>query len=184
MAEDKTGGGARSERESAPPGDGPISVVIAVGLLAVSAYVTIQGFRIPQPEGWQTAPGMLAILLGSSLFVMALVLLTRAIRNGALSQRDSDNQTDSSFSRVAIALVCIGIFYFGLLAYLPFEPAAIVFLLAMTWIFWPEGKLWIKVTVAVCLPIFISLAFRGGFGIPLPGQGNLVLFAQYLWVTW
>jgi hypothetical protein len=69
------------------------------------------------------------------------------------------------------------------LEYLPFEVAATIFLFAMLWLYWPEGKIWIRAAIAVGLPIFITLCFAGGFGLPLPGEGNLVLAAQYLMVS-
>jgi hypothetical protein len=35
----------------------------------------------------------------------------------------------------------------------------------------------------VGLPIFITLCCAVGFGLPLPGQGNLALVAQFLIVS-
>jgi hypothetical protein len=84
---------------------------------------------------------------------------------------------------VALAFVSIGVFYFGLLAFLPFEPAATIFLFAMLWLFWPEGQLAIRAAIAVGVPLLITLSFAAVFGLPLPGQGNLVLLVQYLLVS-
>ncbi len=180
MAQQEAEGDARLKAESAPPAEGPTSVLIAVGLLVVSAYFTIAGLQLPDPEGWQTAPGMLPVLLGSSLFVMAAILLVKAIKAGALRVRLADEFGDSHLARAALAFVFIGVFYFGLLAYLPFEVSAALFLFGMLWLFWPEGKMWIRVTVAVGMPILLTLAFAGVFQLPMPGQGNLVMGVQYL----
>ncbi len=175
---------SKSERtaESAPS-EGPTSVLIAVGLLVVSAYFAIGGLEIRVPEGWQTAPGMLPIILGISLFIMAGMLLVKAIRAGALRVRLAHGADESSLARAGIAVLLVGIYYFALLAFLPFEVASSIYLLAMFWIFWPEGGLAPRLTTAIGLPVLITLTFQGGFQIPLPGEGNLVLLAQYLWVS-
>jgi putative tricarboxylic transport membrane protein len=183
IAQQETEGGARLQAESAPPAEGPTSVLVAAGLLILSAYFAVGGWELPQPEGWQTAPGMLPVLLGGSLFVMSAVLLVKAIRAGALHVSLSEEFGDSSLTRVALAFLFIGVFYFGLLAFVPFEPAAAIFLFAMLWLFWPEGKLLIRAIIAIALPICITLCFAAGFGLPLPGQGNLVLAVQYLMVA-
>ncbi len=184
MADNDQDGGARLEAEAAPPTEGPTSVVIAVGLLVVSAMFTIGGFRVPVPEGWQTAPGMLPIIIGGSLFIMSAALLIKALAAGALKVSITEESGDKSLKLVVIALVLIGVFYFGLLSLLPFEVAATLFLLAMLWVFWPEGSWPTKLAVAIGIPILITLCFQALFGIPLPGQGNLVLGVQYIWVTW
>jgi len=183
MAQQQAEGDARLKAESAPPAEGPTSVVVAVGLLALSAYFTIGGLALPDPDGWQTAPGMLPILLGGSLFAMSAVLLVKAIRNGALRASLTEESGDSHLMRAVLAFVTIGVFYFGLLAYLPFEVAAALFLFVMLWLFWPEGKLWIRATAAIGMPILLTLAFAGIFELPMPGQGNLVLWIQYLMVA-
>jgi Tripartite tricarboxylate transporter TctB family len=183
MTQETSEGDARLRAESAPPAEGPTSVLIAVTLLILSGYFAIGGLALPQPEGWQTAPAMLPVLLGVSLFVMSAVLLVKAVWVGALRGSLTAELGDSSLARVATAFVFIGIFYFGLLSILPFEAAAAIFLFAMFWVFWPEGKLFVRLAIAVALPIFITLCFAVGFGLPLPGQGNLASAAQYLMVS-
>jgi Tripartite tricarboxylate transporter TctB family len=176
-------GDARAEAARTPPAEGITSVLIAAGLLIVSTYFTIGGLALPMPEGWQTAPAMLPVLLGSSLFIMATALLIKAIRAGALRVGLAEELGDSNIARVAIVFVLVGVFYFGLLAFLPFELAAAIFLFAIFWLFWPEGKPLLRLAIAVGLPIFITLCFAVGFGLPLPGQGNLAEAAQYLMVS-
>jgi hypothetical protein len=174
----------KGEQEAASaPSEGPASVVIAVGLLVLSAYFAIGGLEIRVPEGWQTAPGMLPIILGVSLFIMSGMLLVKAIRAGALRVRQIHDAHDSSLARASIAILLVGVYYFGLLAFLPFEIASSVFLLAMFWIYWPEGTLAPRLATAIGLPIFITLCFQGGFQIPLPGEGNLILLGQYLFLS-
>lgn len=173
---------AERQAETAPS-EGPTSVLIAVGLLLLSAYFAVAGFQIRVPEGWQTAPGMLPIVLGVSLFVMSGLLLVKALRAGAWRVRLHEEAGDSGLRRAGTAILVVGVYYFGLLALLPFEVASSLFLLAMFWVYWPEGGWMPRVATAIGLPILITLSFQGGFQLPLPGQGNLVLLAQYLWVT-
>jgi len=180
MTQDESKGDRQAE---SAPSEGPTSVLIAVGLLVLSAYFAVAGLEIRIPEGWQTAPGMLPVILGCSLFIMSAVLLAKAIRAGALRVSLIHEAGDSNLARAGIAVLLVGIYYFGLLAFLPFEVASGIFLLAMFWIFWPDGGLLPRVATAIGLPILITLCFQGGFGIPLPGQGNLILLAQYLMVS-
>jgi len=180
MAQDESQGERRAERA---PSEGPSSVVIAAGLLVLSAYSTIGGLEIRVPEGWQTAPGMLPIILGVSLFIMSGLLLVKAIRAGALRVSFLHELGESSLTRAGIALLLVGIYYFVLLEFLPFEVASSLYLLAMFWTFWPDGGLVPRLATAIGLPIGITLCFQGVFQIPLPGEGNLILLGQYLWVT-
>ena len=39
---------------------------------------------------------------------------------------------------------------------------------------WREGSFRARLAIAVMLPFIISGAFQGGFGIPLPGDSNIV----------
>ena len=121
MAQDEPHGERQAETASS---EGPTSVLIAVGLLAVSAYFAVGGLEIRIPEGWQTAPGMLPVILGVSLFVMSSLLLVKAIRAGALRVRMVDEAAESSLQRAGITVVLVGIYYFVLLAFLPFEIAS------------------------------------------------------------
>ena len=180
MTQDESNVGQEAE---SPSSEGPTSVLIAVGLLVLSALFAVGGLETRIPEGWQTAPGMLPTILGVSLFVMAGMLLVKALRAGAWRVRMQDEARESSLKRAGIAVLLVGVYYFGLLAFLPFELASTIFLLAIYWAFWPAGGWTPRVATAVGLPILITLCFEGGFGLPLPGQGNLILLAQYLWVS-
>ena len=80
---------------------------------------TIGGLEIRVPEGWQTAPGMLPIILGVSLFIMSGLLLVKAIRAGALRVSFSHELGESSLTRAGIALLLVGIYYFVLLNSFP-----------------------------------------------------------------
>jgi hypothetical protein len=180
MTQDESNGGQEAETRSS---EGPTSVLIAVGLLVLSAFFTVGGLEIRVPEGWQTAPGMLPTILGISLFIMSSLLLVSAIRAGGLRVRLTHKMDESSLGRAGIAILLVGVYYFGLLAFLPFEAASSIFLLAMFWTYWPAGGWTPRLATAIGLPILITLCFQGGFQIPLPGQGNLILLAQYLWVT-
>jgi Tripartite tricarboxylate transporter TctB family len=174
----------KGEREvESAPSEGPTSVLIAVGLLVVSAFFAVGGLEIRVPEGWQTAPGMLPTILGISLFIMSGMLLVKAIRAGALRVRLTLSDGESSLARAGIAVLLVGIYYFVLLEFLPFEVASSLYLLAMFWTFWPEGGLVPRLTTAIGLPIGITLCFQGVFQIPLPGEGNLILLGQYLWLS-
>ena len=147
-------------------------------LLALSGYIFVSGWFIPRPEGWLTAPAMLPLLLGGSLFVMAALITLDTIRQGALrtlldfgSSAEDDGRPAW---RIAFAMVAIGVFYFGLLPWLYFEVATALFLFVMIRIYWPEGGWGVRLAISVVLPFLVSGAFQGGFGIPLPGDSNVM----------
>lgn len=178
MEENNAGGRPPSEAREARNG-----FLMGVALLALSGYVFVSGWFIPRPEGWLTAPAMLPLLLGGSLFVMAGLITIGTIREGAfrafLDFRGSGASDDRPAWRIAFAMAAIGGFYFGLLPFLHFEIATALFLLVMMRAYWPDGSLRVRLAIAVVLPFLISGAFQGAFGIPLPGDGNLMQEFQY-----
>jgi hypothetical protein len=76
-------------------------------------------------------------------------------------------------------MVAIGLFFFVLLRFLKFEIAAFFFLLAMMRVYWPEGKFYVRLIVAIVLPFLLSGTFEGVFGTPMPGHGNLMQDFMY-----
>lgn len=163
------------------------SLLVSGGLMLLSAFVFISSFFIPAPEGWQTAPGMLPMLLGGSLFVMATAISWEAINNGAwISLKESfkgNHQSDPNTPlwRVVVAICVVGVFYFVLLQFLLFEFAAFLFLLTMLQIYWAESKFWHRLLVSLLMPFIITLSFNGIFGIPMPGDSNVVQELIFWW---
>jgi len=151
-----------------------------VCLLALSGYVFVSGWSIPRPEGWLTAPAMLPLLLGGSLFVMAALITLDTIKQGALRAlfdfggRAAAGGDNRPLWRTVFAMVMVGFFYFVLIPFLQFEIAVFLFLLGMMQVYWPEARFRTRLALAAGLPFIISGTFQGGFGIPLPGDGNLV----------
>jgi len=173
MGEKDAEGKSRPEEREARNG-----FLMGIGLLALSGYFFVSGWFVPRPEGWLTAPAMLPLLLGGSLFVMAGLITLDTIKQGAfraLFEIGHGDATDGRpLWRILFAIVAVGVFYFGLLRFLHFEIAAAIFLFAMMQAFWPEGSFRVRLAIAVALPFVISAAFQGGFGIPLPGDSNLM----------
>lgn len=152
--------------------------LMGVGLLALSGYVFVSGWFLPHPEGWLTAPAMLPLFLSGSLFIMAAVITLDTVRQGALRVLFVVNRTaddpNRPLWRILFAMTATGVFYFGLLRWLKFEIAAFIFLFAMMRMYWPEGRFGIRLAIALLLPFLMSGMFQGLFGIPLPGDGNLM----------
>ena len=173
MQEKDAGGKPRPEEREARNG-----FLMGIALLALSGYFFVSGWFVPRPEGWLTAPAMLPLLLGGSLFVMAGLITLDTIRQGAfraLFDVGGSHPTDGRpLWRIVFAISAVAIFYFGLLQFLYFEIAAAIFLFAMMQVYWREGSLSARVAIAVILPFLISGAFQGGFGIPLPGDSNIM----------
>ncbi len=160
--------------------------LIGLCLLALSGYVFVTGWSVPRPEGWLTAPAMLPLLLGGSLFIMAVLITLDTIREGALRAffdfggRDAAGADSRPLWRTVFAMAMVGFFYFVLIPFLAFEIAVFLFLLSMMQFYWQEGRFRTRLALAVALPFIISGTFQGVFGIPLPGDGNLVQDFLYL----
>jgi len=160
-------------------------LAVGLALLLLSGYVFVTSFYIPVPERWATAPGMLPMFLGGSLFIMAAVITIDAVRRGAFKSlkaagRQSGKPSEAPIIRTVLAICGIAVFYFGLLRYLYFEIAAALFLLYMTQMFWKESTLTQRVLISIGLPFVITGAFRGVFGIPVPGESNIVETIIYM----
>lgn len=164
------------------------SLLVSGGLALFSAYVFVSSFFIPAPEGWQTAPGMLPMFLGGTLLIMALIISSDAIRNGAwtslkesFSRQRSQGASERPIWRMVLAASLVATFYFGLLQFLYFEVAAFLFLFAMMQAFWTGSKFWHRLLTAALLPLAISTCFQGFFGIPLPGESSIVQDVLFWW---
>jgi len=68
----------------------------------------------------------------------------------------------------------VAVLYFGLLRVLPFEIATISFFIFMTWLYWTDTSWKKRLAVSIMVPLLVSVIFQAGFGIPLPGEGNLI----------
>ena len=143
-------------------------LLMSLAFLLVSGLFTYFSVVMENPESWVTAPGLLPFLLAASLFV-------------AHDPGDDAGEGVAprpgffkASGRVLTAMVAVAVLYFGLLRVLPFEISILIFFLFMTHFYWPEASLRKRLTVSLLLPLVISGVFAGGFGIPLPGQNNIV----------
>lgn len=163
----------RKKREGA-------ELLVSSVLFLVSAFFLYYSLIMERPgDTWQTAPGLLPLILSASLCVMAGVVVVSSIRDGGLSalaglRKNAAADAIRDSWRLLVAILAVAVFYFGLLRFLPFEVAAILFFAFMTRIFWAEAGWPKRIAVSIAIPIVIAAIFQAGFGIPLPGEDNLV----------
>lgn len=177
-----------NDRTGEPPEEdraGGGELLIGLFFLALSGAVFVTSFGIPAPEGWQTAPGMLPMLIGGSLFIMSVVITLDVLKRGGWSSmlsflRREGGPSEAPLWRTVTAGVGVAVFYFGLLRILPFEIAAFIFLAFMFQMFWKKSTLVQRLLVAVIMPFVITGSFKGAFGIPLPGDGSIVETVMYM----
>lgn len=153
-------------------------LLVSLALFLISAFFLYYSLVMERPgDTWRTAPGLLPMILGASLCVMAGVVVVSCIRNGALDSLRGGREGAKAIAgswRLLVAMLAVAIFYFGLLRFLPFEIATIGFFAFMTRVFWAEAG-WLKrMTASLAVPLLIAVIFQAGFGIPLPGEDNLV----------
>ena len=164
-----------------------LDLIAAAALMALSAwYVWVAaGFRVP--GNWPTAPALLPIATGATLFLMALGLGVSAWkRRAAPPQADTDAGQQESITdpvRTAILVVVVLVYLLGLDAaptlyegwvgetYVTvgaFELSTLVVLVVLMRMFW-GGALWICTAVSLGWTAFLSGIFRYVFSIYLPG---------------
>lgn len=135
-----------------------------------------------RPAGWLTAPGIVPLFLSVGLGIMAALIGITAIRRGTLTReavrrlRPSDS---AGGLRFAVLVGAIAAFYFGLLAFLPFEVACFLFLLFVFHMLWTDAPLWKQAATAAAMSLILVASFQTVFDIPLPGENNLLEMLQF-----
>jgi len=175
---------------SSSPGK-DLGSAIVVGLLAIAAMVF--SIRLDVPGALYTAPGLLPFITGLTLFMMAVVLGTRAVRAGGTSgslrkftagavNAATDYLNDEE-GRRTLLLVSIVTAYVLLVAFINFDlrfPTPIftfqlssyevISVVMITWIlrlFWKASSLRCFVVALVTIEVLVTI-FRYGFGILMP----------------
>lgn len=156
-------------------------LLASLALFLVSAFFLYHSFLLEKPDGeWGTAPGLLPAVLSASLCVMSGWVVVTSLRRGALAALAGGGGGGGlkgflqAYWRLLVAMAGAASLYFVFLRFLPFEISAILFFLFMTGVFWPDVSWPRRIAVSVAIPIVIALVFQAGFGIPLPGEGNLI----------
>ena len=172
----------KGEDESAGAAPPALDLGAAAFLFVLGAVFAGLSLALPVPGKIFSAPGLLPFLTSASLCVMAVLLGLSAWRRRALPMPEPHRDPGEGMRRL-VAIVAVAGYLAALDAlrlegFVPvlglqvpvggFEPATILFLLILLRLFWTvrPGPL---VAVAVGWTLCLSLAFRGLFGIPLPG---------------
>lgn len=164
-----------------------LTAAALIAVFVVAAYFSVQ---MERPRGWLSAPGLLPLLLSGMLIVMFSVIAGRAVRRGALEEIGRITRPHSLGGwfreerrrRVILAAGVIALYYFGLLGFLPFEAATVLFFLIIFSIFWAGASWARRLVVSIGLTVAFAAGFRGFFRIILPGQGDL-LGAFLFWLN-
>lgn len=160
-------------------------LLMSSAIFLISAFFLYYSVLMERPgEGWGTAPGLLPGILSASLCLMCGSVMLSSIRRGGLSAlADWRGGGLKDFLRrswrLLVAMLAVAVLYFGLLRVVPFEVAAILFLLFMTRVYWSDASPTKRIAVSVIVPLVIALIFQAGFGVPLPGEGNIVEWVVY-----
>jgi hypothetical protein len=157
-------------------------LLVSLSLLLLSAAFVHFSLQMERPRGWLSAPGLLPLFLGVGLFVMAAFIAGAAIGRGAFSPRGRGTNEGgipqwfkmSISRRVLLAAGVIALYFFGLLEFLPFEAATVIYFLLATAIFWPGSSWRQRATLAIGLTAASAISFRLFFSVLLPGEGDLL----------
>lgn len=172
----------RGEDESAGEGPPALDLAAAMFLFTLGLFFAILSLALPVPGSWLSAPGLLPFVTSASLALMAVLLGLSAWRRRGEAGESSGSEDGEAARRTqaafAVAVYIAALQGLGIEGFLPvfgaqipfggFEPVTIVFLSVLLRLFWTE-RLAATVGVSVGWTLCLSLAFRGLFGIPLPG---------------
>lgn len=154
-----------------------IDIVTSIVIMAVSVAVIYWSLQMPW-ERWARAPGLVPVLFGGTMFLMALSLMISAIKNRGIPtlRKIFSEFSFSGFfgntktKRSLWIILFVSIYLLVLTGRVPFEIAGFLFLFATFSVFWRKGG-WLKITlVSVLVPLVFSAIFRLLFKILLPGD--------------
>jgi len=172
----------RGEDESAGEASPALDLIAAAFLFCLGLFFAALSLALPVPGKALSAPGLLPFLTAASLAVMAILLGLSAWRRRGLPAENEETpagETSRRLQAIGAVAVYIGALQgLGFETFVPlgslqiplggFEPATIIFLSVLLRLFWTDSLSRI-VAVSAGWTLCLSLAFRGLFGIPLPG---------------
>jgi hypothetical protein len=156
------------------------SVLVAAFLAVLSLYALFSAAAMPVPQGWSTAPALFPILIASLLLLLSLSLIFRWLRRQRRHEADKPGTENGLFhtnqgTRAAALFGLLGIYIGPLLAFLPFEAATTLFLLAI----WVAAERRLPSTngflAFLLFPFLVALVLSGLFSLPLPGNGSMAI---------
>jgi len=157
--------------------------VAAFVIMIFSILVAISSLSMPRESGWDTAPGLVPLILSLSLFMMAFGLMVSSIKRDVFAQ--FAEQKGSKFltrlfadtsKRKTACIIAITTGYITLLVdRVPFEVSGFIFLFVALQLCWKKGSLKRKLVVSILVPVVLTIIFRMFFNIFLPGGTLLEL---------
>ena len=177
-----SGAAFKGEDESAGAASPALDLAAAVVLFVLGGVFAVLSLALPVPGKVFSAPGLLPFLTSASLCAMAGLLGLSAWRrrNGPVEPATlPGGETARRLTLVgAVGLYLLALDTLALERFVPlwgaqvplggFEPATVLFLAVLLRLCWTDRPIAI-VSVSVGWTLCLSLAFRGLFGIPLPG---------------
>lgn len=159
---------------------------------ALGAVATVLAWLLPNPGSPMTAPGLLPLLIGGSLVLMALGLGSSALRAGGARELgklgrvmagDAASRADRMRTGLLMAVILVYVLLldrvsfdwplplgFVELRFSSYEAVSIPVLTLVLRLFW-RGAWWRCLLVAAVTLMALAWTFRYGFRILLPGSG-------------
>ncbi len=145
-------------------------------IMLISVLVIIASIFMERPRGWASAPGLLPVIVGGTLFIMCFFLLI-----STLKEKKEFGSSGSKLRRYLCdvyqgnkkALQIIGlvaIYYFLLIKFLPFELATAIYIFVSLFQFWEEGSLAKKIIISIVIPVLLTYIMREAFYLHMPGN--------------
>ncbi|MCG8485414.1 MAG: tripartite tricarboxylate transporter TctB family protein [Clostridia bacterium] len=156
------------------------NIVYGLLLLLLSIFAIVESMRMPtysHLEGVYAAPGLVPLLLGITLLLMAIAILVPALRAGGWQQLKSsiskrnNKETSDSTKRMRLTVLYIGTYVFLLLGKLPYTISTSVFIFVYIYSFHKgeRNKRIIKaLIISVISTAIIFILFTRIFMIRLP----------------
>jgi len=153
-------------------------LVTGTVLGALGLYVMVEGAAMPRPAGWHSAPGLVPLVIGLWLAVMAAVLVAGGLRRGGWVQlraatarwRGPGRDAPRTTWQAGFTLTALVAYIYLLLPRLPFEAATFLYLAVTMGVLWRRRPLAVALAAAGAAVAF-SLVFSRFLRTVLPGAG-------------
>ena len=168
-----------------------IDLIASIVLMLIGIFIFYQSILLPRPNNaWHTAPGLIPLVLSTSLFFCALYMMVITIKRVRKEKREDKSRGLFKDIKVSIdkeLVLVVGItflFIFVLLERLYFEFASTIYCTLIVRVFWPKAKSILVLLIAMII-IFISSAivcvvFANYLGVLLPGDSFVLDLIFYI----
>jgi hypothetical protein len=147
-------------------------ILIGIILLFFSIFVYVESVKLPDFGKSYESPGLLPAFIAVVMFALSIIMIVGEVRKELKLKRENKKPQDNIEKeslwnvRIFIAIIII-LFYIGMLPYIGFLVASIIFLFILM-LFLKAGSIFLIGLISVFVPIAIQYLFANIFKQLIP----------------